>query len=93
MNIGFYLFIATIVLFLAYRFLYRRYIEFLNSRLVNMFASLPTVSSRGTWMPVLVSFAVLGSALYVILSKKYDEASAKWAFGTVGLIVGYWLKQ
>ncbi len=46
------------------------------------------------WMPILVSIAVLGSALFVILSNKlYDDAQQKWAFGAVGTILGYWLKK
>ena len=43
-------------------------------------------------MGVIVSLAVLGCALYVILSKKYDASAEKWAFGSVGTIIGYWLK-
>ena len=42
-------------------------------------------------MQVLISVVVLGSALYVILSKKYPDATQKWAFGAVGMIVGFWL--
>ena len=33
------------------------------------------------------------ASLYVIFSKKYDEATRKWAFGTVGLILGFWLRH
>ena len=36
---------------------------------------------------------VLGTALFVILSGRYDEACSKWAFGVVGLILGFWLKR
>lgn len=42
-------------------------------------------------MPAVISAAILGSALFVILSGKYDDASAKWAFGAVGLVSGFWL--
>jgi VWFA-related protein len=42
-------------------------------------------------MQVIVSLVVLGAALYVILSKKYPDDVQKWAFGVVGMIVGYWL--
>jgi hypothetical protein len=43
-------------------------------------------------MAVLVSLAVLGAALFVILSHNYEGASEKWAFGAVGTLLGYWLK-
>lgn len=40
-----------------------------------------------------VSVVVLGAALFVILSgDAYTDDSAKWAYGIVGVIVGYWLK-
>ena len=45
-------------------------------------------------MPVLISAAVLCSALYVVLSKDaYPDAHQKWAFGAVGTILGYWFKR
>lgn len=44
------------------------------------------------WMRIVVSLLILGSALYVILSARYDDSVAKWAMGAVGLVVGFWLK-
>ena len=44
-------------------------------------------------MMVFVSVAVLCSALFVILSGRYDDASQKWAFGSVGTIVGFWCRR
>jgi hypothetical protein len=41
---------------------------------------------------VLVSLMVLIVAVYVILNNGYPDATTKWAFGAVGLILGYWLK-
>ena len=52
-------------------------------------AFLPPFSKRV--MAGLVTIAVLGSSLYMILSGAYDESSTKWAYGSVGTIVGYWL--
>lgn len=43
-------------------------------------------------MPAIVTIAVLGSAIFVILSGSYAEAEQKWAFGSVGTVIGYWLK-
>ena len=59
----------------------------LPARKLGVFPKPPPV-----WMPAVVTVAVLASALWVILSGDYDEASAKWAFGAVGLVVGFWLK-
>lgn len=39
-----------------------------------------------------VSLAILVSGLYVILSGRYPDATVKWAYGMVGLVVGYWLR-
>ena len=39
-----------------------------------------------------VSVSVLAAALFVILSQRFTEDYSKWAFGMVGLVVGYWLR-
>ena len=44
-----------------------------------------------TTMQVFISLIVLAAALFVILSKKYESDTQKWAFGIVGTVVGYWL--
>jgi threonine/homoserine/homoserine lactone efflux protein len=41
---------------------------------------------------IAVSLALLGAALYIILSKLYADADTKWSYGIVGTIIGYWLK-
>ena len=43
-------------------------------------------------MQIVVSLALLGVSLYVILSKQYQSADTNWAYGIVGTVVGYWLK-
>lgn len=43
-------------------------------------------------MSVIISLAVLGAALYVILSNKFHDGSEKWAYATIGTIIGFWLK-
>jgi len=48
-------------------------------------------TSTGEIVQIAISFIVLGAALYIILSKKYPDDTQKWAFGIIGLIVGYWL--
>ena len=42
-------------------------------------------------MSIAVSACSLGGALYLILSRRYGSEAEKWAFGTVGTILGYWL--
>ena len=37
--------------------------------------------------------SVIGlAALYVILSRQYDNDTQKWAYGAIGLIIGYYTK-
>lgn len=43
-------------------------------------------------MMIIVSIAVLTSALYTILIGEYDDGTQKWAFASVGSIVTFWLK-
>ncbi len=42
-------------------------------------------------MRAVVSLSILGSSLFIILRKKYDANDKKWAYGSVGAILGYWL--
>lgn len=41
---------------------------------------------------MIVTLLVLVCALWVILSKQYDSEQQKWAFGVIGIVLGYWLK-
>lgn len=43
-------------------------------------------------MQVVVSLIVLISALYIILSKKYESDTQKWAYAIIGVVVGFWLQ-
>ena len=40
----------------------------------------------------IISLIALVAGLTVILSGSYPDATAKWAFGVVGLVLGYWLR-
>ncbi|HID32392.1 MAG TPA: hypothetical protein EYP24_03335 [bacterium (Candidatus Stahlbacteria)] len=42
---------------------------------------------------IVITFIILGVGLYVILSPRYDDSTRKWAFGMVGAVIGYWLKD
>lgn len=39
---------------------------------------------------IIASFLILFPSLYVLLSKKYLEGEKKWAYGSIGIVVGYW---
>lgn len=41
----------------------------------------------------ILSVAVLGASLWVILSGGYQDATEKWAFGAIGTVLGYWFKR
>jgi hypothetical protein len=41
---------------------------------------------------IAISAVILAASLYVILSQKFSDDSSKWAFGMIGLVVGYWLR-
>jgi len=45
------------------------------------------------WMTVVVTLAIGAAALYIVLSDHYGQDSVKWAFGSLGTVVGYWLKR
>lgn len=40
---------------------------------------------------IAISMIVLVACLYIILSRKYESDTEKWAYGAVGIILGYWL--
>lgn len=42
---------------------------------------------------IIVSLIALLSALYVILSRKYPPKVEQWAYGTIGMILGFWLRR
>ena len=44
-------------------------------------------------MQIILSLVIVGAGLYIILSGGYAEDTEKWAFGSVGTILGYWLSS
>ena len=50
-------------------------------------------SNRKIIMGIVVSLIVLIAALYIILSQQLDDENQKWAFSTVGAVLGYWLNS
>lgn len=45
------------------------------------------------WMKAVLSLAVVGVSLYIILTRPADEAARQWAVGTISFALGYWLKE
>ena len=43
-------------------------------------------------MQGLVTVTALGASFWIILSGGYPDAHLKWAFGMVGVVIGYWLR-
>ena len=44
------------------------------------------------WVQIIVSVALLVAGLFVALSPKYEPRDKHWAYGTIGTLVGFWLK-
>jgi hypothetical protein len=47
---------------------------------------------RRLLMQAVVSLAVMGASLFIILTHGFSPDSKRWAYATVGMVVGYWLK-
>jgi hypothetical protein len=44
-------------------------------------------------MQAVVSSAILAASLFIILMRGFDSGTKHWAYGSVGMVVGYWLKS
>jgi hypothetical protein len=55
-----------------------------------LIASWPT--SYTVFWQVAVTLILLIASSFIILSKKYGQADRRWAYITVGIILGYWLQ-
>lgn len=44
------------------------------------------------WVQVLLSAILLFFSCYLISVEPETSGKLKWAFGTIGIIIGYWLK-
>lgn len=91
-------FIALLIATILYRFIPRDRTVDLQS-LISLAGTIkdkkqPTiyVNTRLAMM-VIISLAVLGSSLYTILANTYDDGTRKWAYASIGTIIGFWLKN
>jgi hypothetical protein len=53
----------------------------------------PPPNDVSLFMRVAVSLALLGSSLFVILSKRYTPQDKHWAYTTIGAIMGFWINS
>jgi hypothetical protein len=44
-------------------------------------------------MQVFLSLAVVATALFVVVTASFDAATANWAYGAIGFVLGYWLES
>ena len=44
------------------------------------------------WIQLVVSLILLPETAFVIFSNRYQAKDRHWAYGTLGMIVGFWLK-
>jgi multisubunit Na+/H+ antiporter MnhB subunit len=58
----------------------------------NPVTSVGQMSGINQLMPVIVSLIVILASLYVILSQQFPDDDKKWAYTSVGTILGYWLR-
>ena len=43
-------------------------------------------------VPVVLSLAVVATALYIVIARPEAADDHKWAYGIMGTVVGYWLR-
>ena len=41
---------------------------------------------------MLLTATLMAAAFSIMVSKRYDLSDKRWAYGIVGMIVGYWLR-
>lgn len=56
-----------------------------EARRVSKFEELTSINFQQ-----FISLIFMVAAFYILLSKKYNEESLKWAMGTLGTVLGYW---
>ena len=44
-------------------------------------------------MQVVVTLALLAAGLFIVLSSSYTPQAQHWGYGTLGSILGFWLKR
>ena len=83
---------AGILFFVGYRWI-KKTIS-LSTTDIGLFHYPPAqlIKTTRVVMAIFVSAAVLGVALYVVLSATYETSTEKWAYASIGTILGFWLR-
>jgi len=51
-----------------------------------------TYNAIKLFVQIFLSLVLTTACLYIILMNNYSTDSSKWAYGMLGLVIGYWLK-
>jgi hypothetical protein len=43
-------------------------------------------------MQVILSILLVAGSLFIVLSAKYTAQDQHWAYGTLGTVLGFWLR-
>jgi hypothetical protein len=44
------------------------------------------------FMQVVLSLGLVASSLFVVLAQHGDASARHWAFGMIGMVMGFWLR-
>jgi len=44
-------------------------------------------------MQAFISVVLLLASIFVVLTKRYQEKDRNWAYGTIGALIGFWLRS
>ena len=84
-------FLVTLAVLAGYAFLPRRRHYQLDPNVPVPASASSGVLSRVKMIHVITTVFLVAS-LWIILSSRYDEDVQKWAFGSMGSILGFWLR-
>ena len=91
-SIGFL--VLGVVVLIAWNWLWLWAPEWLFDLLSLQTASpVAAVLTMREWVQIIVSVVLLVASLFVVLSPKYEPKDKHWAYGTIGVLVGFWLRQ
>jgi hypothetical protein len=85
--LGFYLFFVGALMLVAVHVIYTTQAM---DAIFSQYAVLPPIYD---YVARLVTSAILSvAALYIILSRRYAPQDKHWAYGTIGTVLGFWLR-
>jgi hypothetical protein len=91
-SIGFL--VLGVVVLIAWNWLWLWVPEWLFDLLTLQTASpIAAVLTMREWVQIIMSVLLLVASLVVVRSPKYEPKDKHWAYGTIGTLVGFWLRQ